>query len=378
MVLPTTCASIGVDRNGTDWGTVGRWAALRAKHGTVDPQPIRLWEVGNEVYGAKPDAGDECSNFGWEDVWTCDGNAYVNGDANHDGFLAFRKAMKAVDPSILVGAVGISGGQGEWGNFGNEVIDGTKGALDFYVVHDYGFNSAPTDHDVFARPLDAWPSMLTAARVALKAANPAAAVPIAITEYNMFAFQDGDTDGLMSKAISAFYIADTVGQMAEQGVPIANQWNLLNGASAAGGDYGMIDADTGKPHPEFFALALWSRVGDELLSVDVGFDPAASLDAYAGRSADGTINVLVLNKASDPESATIRIEGVSGSMAATADVVTATALDDTAVTWNRATTFDTLASQPATDLGSVEAAGFAHTFAPLSMTLLHLRPSATG
>jgi hypothetical protein len=366
---------IGIDRNGTDWGTVGKWASLRAQHGNVDPQPIHLWEVGNEVYGAKSGAGAECADFGWEEVWTCDGNAYINGDDGHDGFLAFREAMRAVDPTILVGAVGIPGAQDQWTNFGNEVIDGAKGVLDFYVVHDYGFNSAPSQYDVSARPLNTWPGLLTDARDALAAADPSATVPIAITEYNMFAFQDGDTDGVMSQAISAFYIADTIGQMAGQGVTIANQWNLLNGVSATGSDYGMIDADTGEPHPQFFALALWSRIGDEMLAVDADFDPVTSLDAYAGRSADGTINVLVLNKASEAMSTTMRIDGVSGSMAATADVVTASALDAATMSWNGASTFDTLASQPAADLGPIEAAGFEHTYPPLSMTLLHLTPT---
>ena len=366
---------IGVDRAGTDWGTVGQWASLRAEHGNVEPQPIDLWEVGNEVYGAKPVAGTQCSEFGWEDVWTCDGDAYINGDDQHDGFVAIREAMQAVDPTILVGAVGISGRQSEWSNFGNEVIDGAKGALDFYVVHDYGFNSAPSVDDVFSRPLDNWPGLLTDAREALAIANPSATVPIAITEYNMFAFQDGDTDAAMSKAISAFYIADTIGQMAELGVPIANQWNLLNGPSATGSDYGMIDADTGAPHPQFFALALWSRIGDELLSIDAGFDPATSLGAYAGRSADGTINVLVINKSSDPVTATMTIDGVSGSMDATADVMSATAVDAATVSWNGAATFDTLASKPGAALGPVDAAGFEHTFAPLSLTLLHLTPA---
>jgi hypothetical protein len=331
-----------------------------------------LWEIGNEVYGARPDAGAECAGFGWEEVWTCDGNAYINGDDAHDGFLSIREAMQAVDPTILVGAVGISGKQDQWTDFGNEVIDGTKGTLDFYIVHDYGFGSAPSEYDLSLRPLSTWPSLLTDARDALAVANPTVTVPIAITEYNMFAFQDGDTDGLMSKAISAFYIADTIGQMAGQGVTIANQWNLLNGATAAGSDYGMLDEDTSEPHPQFFALALWSRMGDELLTVDAGFDPVTSLDVYAGRSADGTINVLVINKAFDPVTSPMRIDGVSGSLAATADEVTATAVQAPTVSWNGASQFETLASQPAADLGLVDAAGFEHTFPPLSMTLLHL------
>lgn len=56
--------SIGRDRNGQDWGTVARWARLRADHGHPAPQHISLWEVGNEVYGSKSDTDPECADFG--------------------------------------------------------------------------------------------------------------------------------------------------------------------------------------------------------------------------------------------------------------------------------------------------------------------------
>ncbi len=135
---------IGVDRHGRDWGTVGEWARLRSDGGQPDPVRVGTWEIGNEVYGALPEAGPTCASYGWEDVWTCDGTAYALGDADHDGFLDFRAAMSAVDPTILVGADGIGGDQDGWGGFGNDVIDATAGALDFYVIHDYGFGESPS------------------------------------------------------------------------------------------------------------------------------------------------------------------------------------------------------------------------------------------
>jgi len=58
--------SIGVDRDGFDWGTVDTWARLRADGGNPEPMPIELWEVGNEVYGGKPETGGaDCAPFGW-------------------------------------------------------------------------------------------------------------------------------------------------------------------------------------------------------------------------------------------------------------------------------------------------------------------------
>ena len=95
--------------------------------------------------------------------------------------------------------------------------------------------------------------------------NPSRTVPIAITEYNMVAFQDADNERLMASALNLLYIADTIGQMATHGVTIANQWNLANGKAANGTDYGLLDADTGARNPSYYALALWARFGDELL-----------------------------------------------------------------------------------------------------------------
>ena len=100
---------IGVDRNGTDWFTAGHWAQLRSDHGNPAPLGIKLWGVGNEVYGGTPGSGGaECAAWGWEDVWTCSGTEYVNGAGDHAGFTAFRTAMRAVDSTIQVGAVGVN------------------------------------------------------------------------------------------------------------------------------------------------------------------------------------------------------------------------------------------------------------------------------
>jgi hypothetical protein len=99
--------SIGTDRNGFNWRTVGHWAQLRAAAlGTNTPYPIRLWAFGNEVYGTKNGVGvsqgDTCKAWGWETFWTCSGTEYVTGIPGHDGYLAVRAAMRAVDPSITV------------------------------------------------------------------------------------------------------------------------------------------------------------------------------------------------------------------------------------------------------------------------------------
>ncbi|MCP4427807.1 MAG: alpha-L-arabinofuranosidase, partial [Chloroflexi bacterium] len=94
---------IGADVRGRNWGKVSDWAQLRSDNGNPDPLNIQYWEIGNEIYGGQDGMGTDCSAYGWEEVWTCDGREYVQGIAGDDfrreGFLEFYNEMKKVDPA---------------------------------------------------------------------------------------------------------------------------------------------------------------------------------------------------------------------------------------------------------------------------------------
>ena len=369
--------TIGVDRRGRDWGTVATWARLRADGGQLDPVRIDAWEVGNEIFGGKPDVGPPCSAYGWEEVWTCDGAAYVDGDAEHDGYLDFRLAMKAVDSTILVGAVGIGGDQTGWNRFGVDVIDVSAGVIDFYIIHDYGWGESPSMDEALSRPIDAWRDVVDQASRALADRNPGRTVPIAVTEFNLVSGVYGDEDGTMAEAVNVFYTADSLGQMALHGVSMANHWVLVNGVTESGSDYGIIDLVAGNVNPPYFALALWSRMGDELLPVDVGYDEQAELSAYAGRASDGTITLLVLNKTSEPIEASVEFVGASTSYDGGVDVASANSMDAQDMLFNGSgdTTAALAADGPATSIGPIGAGSTPMRFDPVSMTLVTLTPS---
>jgi hypothetical protein len=359
---------IGVDRRGRDWKTVGDWARLRADHGNPDPVRIQYWEIGNEVYGATADAQGDCADFGWEKVWTCDGADYVHGDDEHDGFLGFRDAMLAVDPEIEVGAVGVPDPDA-WGDWGNEVIGGAGDAIDFYIVHHYGFNRAPSPDEALAEPSDSWPGIMAAVDGAL-ASGAGDEVEVAVTEYNLVPFLDADGGPLMTTALNAFYLAETIGQLASYGVDMANQWNLANGKAENGSDYGLVDAETTEPYPAYYALALWSRFeGTELLAADTSLP----LGVYAGRTADGGVDVFVSNATGDDVGAALVVDG--GPWVVTADVVEMPSLDASEATFNGTAEPSDDLSEPSVDLGSIDGP-IEHTFASLSLTVLHLIPPA--
>jgi alpha-L-arabinofuranosidase len=370
---------IGVDVRGQDWLTVGHWARLRAEQGFPEPYPIRFWEVGNEVYGATPAAGPDCAAFGWEEVWTCDGVEYVfgkgNGSDRREGYLEFRTAMRAVDPEILVGAVGVDA-PGAWSNWGNEVILGAGSDLDFYVVHHYGFSNEPRSAAAaLSIPQQTWAPMIRELHEAMDRHN-GRRVPIAVTEYNLVAFLELDTADLMRRAVNALYIADTIGQFAEQGVTIANQWNLANGAAANGADYGLVDSDTFEIYPQYYALALWQNFGTELLALESSFQADQTLSAYAGRDQDGSLTLLAINKTASPISTTIQFLGLAGERELLRYLVEADALESLSVRYNGTLNTDAppLATPP-TSLGRVNGL-IDQTFPPFSITLLRLSPAS--
>jgi alpha-L-arabinofuranosidase len=368
---------IGVDVRGQDWKTVGDWARLRAEHGNPDPLPIKLWEVGNEVYGGKIDGGGlECAAWGWEDVWTCDGREYMlgkgEGSDRHEGYLEFRAAMRAVDPTIMVGAVGVPH-PGDWSNWGNEVIGEGRENLDFYVVHYYAFDQQPENAaSILVTPQQIWKGIMDSTNASFDALAGGRRVPVAVTEYNLAAFQDLDNEQIMTRAANALFIADMIGQMAVNGVTMANQWDLANGRANNGTDYGLINVDDGTRAPQYYALHLWSRFGSALLPVESPLPDTTTLSVYAGRADDGTLSILAINKTADPLDVQVQIAGANVDFRLSSDTLAAQRLEDIDITFNGvASPAIDLSDAPSLDLGTVNGP-FDHTFPPYSITLLRL------
>lgn len=300
---------IGIDRHGTDWETVGTWASLRRDRGHPDPIRIDHWEIGNEVFGARPDvAGSDCASFGWEYVWTCQGDEYILGDAEHDGFADFYRAMSGVDPHIQIGAVGIADST-SWGDWSTELIEASDGNFDFFILHDYGFSSSPDPDEALARPIDAWPGLITTTREMLPDETP-----IAVTEYNLVSFEGGDSRRTMSTALNALYLAETIGQLVVADVPIATQWNFANGTTESGTDYGMISLDDGRRLPQFHAMSAWTQAGEYLHTIPAGDE---STRIYPTVSDGGEVVLVALSFSDRPSSGTVELQGVETASSAT-------------------------------------------------------------
>lgn len=89
-----------------------KYGAMRTKNGHPEPYRIKYWEVGNEIYGSWEIGGTNVENYA-------------------ERYMDFYKAMKAVDPSIKVIAVG-------WDKKWNErLLEITGEYIDYLDIHLY-------------------------------------------------------------------------------------------------------------------------------------------------------------------------------------------------------------------------------------------------
>lgn len=380
---PTTDTTvIGVDSKGFDWKTAGHWAQLRSNHGNPQPLGIKLWSVGNEIYGGTPASGGaQCQAWGWETVWSCDGAEYVNGARGYAGYTAFRNAMRAVDPTIQVGAVGVTPSS-DYNNWGNEVIAAAGATMDFYDIHEYGYFNAPASYaEALAQPPSRWPSTMQDVHTAFTTQAGGRAVPIGVTEYNLFSGQDNDNQQWMTRAVNALYMADSIGQMIQQGVVMANQWALANGRAGNGTEFGLLHEDNNYYRsPQYYVYTLWSHMGNQLLPVTSSFNAGNQLSVYGGRVDANTFTLLAINKSGQALSANLSID--SGNSLAitggTVELISATALSDQAVLYNTVSNpADDLSNAPALPLNTT-GSPIPYTFAANSITLLRLQTGNAG
>lgn len=370
---------IGVDRNGVDWKTAGHWAQLRADGGNIEPLGIKIWEIGNEIYGGK--AGGNGCGSGWEQTWTCLGEEYMNGDSAHDGFIAQRAAMMAVDPTIVVGAV--AGSDSMVGNRWSEaVLRAGADQIDYLSLHTYASyhiygNLKKEWAEIFALPQYHYPKLFRDAQSALDYYAGGRQIPLVMSEYELVPqYGINDTRNYMNKHINALFLADAIGQMASSGYAMAMQWDLMNGKSDDyGNEFGLMKADGSNfRQPKYYTFVLWSRFGTVLLPVQSSAKAETELSVYAGRLDDGTMTLLVINKTGASVEGTIQFQGFSRIAGGLVDTVYAPSPDSSFSTFNGSfNPSDDLADAPSAALPTGVDGPLTYTFAPYTLTLLRLQ-----
>jgi cellulose binding protein with CBM2 domain/fibronectin type III domain protein len=304
--------------------TVGAQPILIANYGTGTPQEAaawvqyanvtkgygdKYWEVGNENYG----------NGYYGSGWEADNHASKSPTTYAQNVVDYSRAMKAVDPSIKVGAVltlpgnwpdGVvaSGDSADWNR---TVLSIAGSAVDFVIVHWYP--SAKDAAGTMATPAQL-PGELSQLRSEItQYAGPGSSrLGVALTEMNGSFDQDTQPDALFG--------ADAYFTALEQGVFTVDWWNTHNGVGTIStapdgatdyGDGGVLSSGgcTGSvcepalntPFPAYYAISMLSKLGrpgDQM--VHAGTDQQL-VAAHAVRQANGNLAVMLVNK--DPANA---------------------------------------------------------------------------
>ena len=304
--------------------TIGAQPIIIANYGTGTPQEAaawvqyanvtkgygaKFWEIGNENYG----------NGYYGANWEADNHASKSPTTYANNVLQYASAMKAVDPTIKIGAVltlpgnwpdSVIGGtdSADW----NRIVLSTAGsAIDFAIVHWYpGGKGAAT---ALGEPQQLTGELAQLHQEIAKYAGPNAAhLGIALTEVNAGVGENTQPDALFG--------ADTYFTALEQGVFTVDWWDTHNGATAISTapdgatdfqDWGVLSSGQcigsvcepamNTPFPTYHAISMLSkagRPGDQMVRAGTTTPMVA---AHAVRQANGNLAVMLVNK--DPNNA---------------------------------------------------------------------------
>ncbi len=291
-------------------GSASEAAAWVRYSNIVKRYGLKYWEVGNECYG------------NWEEdthAVTHDPVTYAN------QFALYYKQMKAVDPTINVGAVAVPG-EDAYANYPNEAVTNPRTNTkhsgwtavmlatlakagvtpDFVILHRYPEYVVDCDFTLLVGN-SGWLIDISDLRQQLRdyLGTKNTKTQIMCTENNA----DAGTPGKqLCSLVNALYLADGFGTLLQTECNSFMWWDLINGQSTNSadgpwlygwrpyGDEGMFSPDFTQVYPIYYAeqmLNLFAAPRDKVLTTTSTY---GLLTAYSTKRADGTIRVMVINK----------------------------------------------------------------------------------
>ncbi len=277
---------------------------------------FKYWEVGNEVYGS----------------WETDNNTRPHDPYTYaQRFAQYYTQMKAVDPTIKVGAVAIPG-EDSYANYTDHpalnprtgvshngwtpVMLATLKSLgvkpDFLIYHRYV--EAPGDESDQGLLLSSgtWATDAADLRQQLNdylGVSAAASVEIACTENNSVYTNPGKQT---TSLVNGLFMADSVCAAMKTEFNAVIWWDLRNGQETGNnnssslygwrnyGDYGVVDsanpAGPADAYPTYYVGKLFkyfARGGDQLIASASDY---SLLSVCAAKRKDGSLALLVINK----------------------------------------------------------------------------------
>lgn len=344
----------GTPAEAADWV---RYANITKGYG------VKYWTIGNENYG----------NGHYGANWEADNHADKSPAGYANLVREFSDAMKAVDPTIKVGAVlttpanwpdGIVG-SGDTDTWNGTVLSVAGPKIDFVDVHWYPGGATAAESLTRTGQIDDSMYLL---REQINARAHRSDIGISLTETNVGVGQNTQP--------GALFLADVYSGLLENGVFTTHWWNVHNGigtvSTVAGqvdyGDFGLLSSGgcladgvtcepaMNTPFAPYHALSLmhtFVRPGDQF--VRAGSDQSL-VTAHAARRPNGDLAVLLVNK--DPDNSYPVSIGYAGFAPAAA-----------------APTVSSFTNGAASVVSGQSGTATSQTLPPYSLTVLVLHPS---
>lgn len=278
---------------------------------------VKYWEVGNELYG----------NGTYGATWEYDTHG-MGPSAYATNVVAFSQAMKAVDPTIKLGAVLTAPGNWPDGQtsasspqpWNNTVLATACSSIDFVIAHWYPQNPGSESDATLLASTGQIAGMVSTLRSEINqyCGAHAADVKIMVTETNSVSYNPGKQTVSL---VNALFLADNYTTWLENGVANVDWWDLHNSAvggtnnssslygSAQYGEYGVLSNGTctsatsgicepaaNTPLPAYYGLQMLKYLGTRGDRMVSSSSNQSLVTVHAVKQTDGQLAVLLINK----------------------------------------------------------------------------------
>ena len=233
------------------------------------------WEIGNECYG------------NWEQGFSVNG-APVTGKEYGEDFRVFAQAMKAVDPTIKVGAV--VGWNEAWTS---GVLPEVEDAADFLILHEYVNSEKNANAAYVLGTVGNFKAISDAlnAQVVKYTGKPSGHYPIALTEFNSSGYPT-------TNMINGLFLAQVLGELVQNHFGLATIWVGEWGGGTEAFNHGIIATDDPRqpahtPRPGYMPFHFYAKYfGDRMVrSTTTG----NGIHAYASTFSKGQVGLVIVN-----------------------------------------------------------------------------------
>ena len=328
---PIITVNYGSNADGTGGGDPSEAAAWVQYANVTNSYGVKYWEIGNEIYGN----GYYTPYWNWEtDLHFTDqtpenrvGNSSLSPATYGQNVNAYVSAMKAVDPSIKVGAVmELADGSLSSTDWNSNVLSQCGNSVDFVVMHWYPEFNTDSDSGLLANPANIASYMANMrAQINEYCGAHSSNVQIFITETNADA---GNPGKQLVSLVNALFAADNVTTWLENGAANVDWWDLHNGPSTTGDNDGSLFGNTGWgdegvlstgnwPEPQadlpfapYYGLEMVGELGSPGDTMVSSTSTNGLLKVHSVKQANGHLGVMLINE--DPTNTVTVNVGLTG------------------------------------------------------------------